>query len=302
LGVDLSSYIKHARESLTTIDSLIKKRESLIAREPEAQTAEALRRENLLLQDIRDCCADDLEEAYVRAKRVRASLYFQYLWVATSNTLGGGGTLANNIANIKNLSPHAGWPGGVGDMLSGSMNMITPEAVNYAGRAGAHLAGNPLTAEISTSAKKSAIMKLDTDLESLRATTAPAPYGVYQIERTILAQHFSSRPKPLKGTVGRVVGDFGAAAGGGGKLTNGIEVLVGNYKDPTNAHKRFDAFGGGGIAYGTGVAIAEEETLRREFLSELRWHKLPKAKRQSEILKTQLAELDRARAELHSSP
>jgi hypothetical protein len=306
-GIDLVSYTKHAKKSLITIDDLIKQRSELISAEKDASRRELLMQENSILQDVRQCCADDLEEAYIRAKSVRASRYFQYSWVAASNAIGGGGTLANNVSSIHNKPPRFSWPGGVGDSISGSMNMVTPEAIGYAGLLGARSAGHPLVGELSFTAKDSMVEKFGSDLQAFRSTaSAGAESGltgrenVYEVESKILAQHFSSRPMPPKGTIGRVVGNFGSAVGGGGKLTNGIEVLVGSYKYPRNAQKRFENLGAGGIAYGAGVAVAEEETLRREFASEVRWHRLPKEKRPAQILKSQLAQLDAARINLRA--
>lgn len=80
------------------------------------------------------------------------------------------------------------------------------------------------------------------------------------------------------------------------------EVLVGSYRYPTDAPKRFENLSAGGIAYGAGVAIAEEETLRREFNSELKWHRRPKAQRPTEIPKNELQQLKTVRLATEDSP
>lgn len=305
-GLNLRSYLKHAKESLTAIDALIKQRADLIDLEQNPETKEMLIRETRILTELRNSCADDLEESYVRAKSVRASRYFQYAYVGASNIIGGAGTLANTIATIRNDPSNYLWPGGVGDTLTGAMNAVAPEAIRRAGKFGGLRAGHPLTAELTFDARDTIINKLDADLENLRNSTAwqnqpeiAAHVPIYEVQGEILAQHFSSRPQPPKGTIGRVVGDFGALAGGGTKVSNGIETLVGAFKYPNDAHKRFENFGAGGIAYGVGMTVTAEETLRREVKSEISWHRLPKAKRLKSILKAQLVSLAKAREDLH---
>ncbi|MBS1952832.1 MAG: hypothetical protein JST89_01460 [Cyanobacteria bacterium SZAS-4] len=310
-GLNLRSYLKHAKESLAAIDGLIKQRAELIDLEPNLETKEMLIRETRILTELRNSCADDLEESYIRAKSVRASRYFQYAYVGTSSIIGGAGTLANTIATIHDDPPNYLWPGGAGDTLTGAMNAVAPEAIRRAGNFGGRRAGHPLTAELTFDARDTVVNKLDADLENLRNSSGwqnqpeiAAHVPIYEVQGKILAQHFSSRPQPPKGTVGRVVGDFGALAGGTTKMSNGIETLVGAFKYPKDAHKRFENFGAGGIAYGVGMIVTAEETLRREVKSEIIWHRLPKVKRLKSILKAQLATLSRARDDLHldSSP
>lgn len=306
-GLNLRSYVKHAKESLASIDRLIKQRADLIDLEQNPETKEMLVRETRILTELRNSCADDLEEAYVRAKSVRASRYFQYAYVGASNIIGGAGTLANTVATIQDKPPRFLWPGGVGDSFTGPMNALAPEAIRRAGNFGGRRAGHPLTAELTFDARDTIVNKFEADLENLRTSTAwqnqpeiASHIPIYEVQGQILSQHFSSRAQAPKGTVGRVVGDFGAFAGGSTKLSNGIETLVGAYKYPRNADKRFHAFGAGGIAYGTGMSITAEETLRREVQSEVNWHRLPKDKRLKSILKAQLATLSKAREDLHA--
>lgn len=306
-GLNLRSYLKHARESLSAIDGLIAQRAELIELEQNLETKEMLIRETSILSELRNSCADDLEEAYIRAKSVRASRYFQYAYVGTSNIIGGAGTLANTVAMIQNDPSNYLWPGGVGDTLTGAINAFAPEAIRKAGKVGSRRAGHPLTAELTFDARDTIVNKLDADLENLRKSTTwqnqpeiARHVPIYEVQGQILAQHFSSRPQAPKGTVGRVVGDFGALSGGATKVCNGIETLVGAYKYPDDAHKRFENFGAGGIVYGIGMTVMAEETLRREVKSEINWHKLPKEKRLKSILKAQLATLSKAREDLHA--
>jgi hypothetical protein len=310
-GIDLATYIKYATKNLSLIDAALLQRGQLVAHEENIGIRDLLNRENKILNDMRECCADDLEEAYIRAKSVRASRYFQYSWVGLSNAAGGAGTLANNIAAINDKPLRLTWAGGVGDVISGSMNMITPELVDDAGYLAARAAGHPLTKELSFSSKASLLTKFDADLQNFHSSILSSSnisdgvalrQNVYDVEKNILDQRFSSRPKPPKGTVGRVVGNFGSAVGGAGKLSNGVETLVGNFKYTKNGHQRFENLGGGGIVYGAGTAVAEEETVRREVISEMTWHRLPKEKRLAQILKAQLALLDKARADLKAGP
>lgn len=305
-GLNLRSYLKHARESLAAIDVLIKQRSELIELEQNSEAKQMLIRETRILTELRNSCADDLEEAYIRAKSVRASRYFQYAYVGTSSIIGGAGTVANTIATIQDKPPNYLWPGGVGDTFTGVMNGLAPEAVRRAGQFGGRRAGHPLTAELTFDARDTIVNKLDADLENLRNSTGwqnqPEIAGhvpIYEVQSKILAQHFSSRLPAPKGTVGRVVGDFGALAGGATKVSNGIETLVGAFKYRKDDHKRFENFGAGGIAYGIGMTVAAEETLRREVVSEVKWHRLPKEKRLKSILKAQLATLAKARDDLH---
>ncbi len=307
IGLDVKSYLRYARESLSAIDQLLTERTKLAESESNSEIREALMRETQILRQIRNCCADDLEEAYVRSRMVRASRYFQYGFVGASNLMGGAGTLANTIFTIQNKPSSYLWPGGVGDTVTGPMNAFAPELIRQAGFRAGRKAGHPLTAELSFDARDAIINKFDSDL--LNFCELPAcqrdleiahHVPTYEIQGKVLAQHFSMRPQPPKGTVGRVVGDFGAFAGGATKCANGIENLVGAYRYPQDAHTRFENYGAGGVAYGIGMSMAAEETLRREVISEVRWHRLPKNKRLRSVLQQQMVLLSKARQSLQT--
>lgn len=307
IGLDVKSYLSHARESLAAIDELIRQRAKLVEAEPDPEVKQALMKETQILQQIRNCCADDLEEAYIRARSVRAARFFQYEYVGASNILGGAGTLSNTIVTIQDKIPKYLWPGGVGDSVTGPMNAVAPELIRRAGLHAARKAGHPLTSEISFDARDAIVNKFDSDLQNFCNLPACQKnleiahhVSTYEVQGKVLAQHFSMRPQVPKGTVGRVVGDFGAFAGGITKCANGIETLVGAYQYPKKVEKRFETFGGGGIAYGVGMTIAAEETLRREVISEVRWHKLPKHKRLRSVLQEQMVVLNKARDGLQS--
>jgi hypothetical protein len=305
IGLDMKAYLKHANESLNSIDELIQQRSAMVEAENDPEMKDALRRETHMLMQIRNCCADDLEEAYCRSKAVRAQRFFQYGYVGASNIVGGAGTLANTIFTIQNRPPSWLWPGGVGDTATGPMNAFAPELIRQAGYYSRRKAGHPLTSQVTFDAREAVVNRLDADLKTFcnlpicqRNLEVAHHVPTYALEGQILSQHFSMRPQPPKGTVGRVVGDFGAFAGGATKCVNGIETLVGAYHYPTNGEKRFENYGGGGVAYGIGMSMAAEESLRREVISEVKWHRLPKEKRLKNVLKAQLVMLSKAREEL----
>ncbi|HEY9678386.1 MAG TPA: hypothetical protein V6C76_10275 [Drouetiella sp.] len=308
MGIDMKSYLRHSKESLAAIDELIRQRAALIDTEQNSENREMLIREGVILSRIRNCCADDLEDAYLRAKSTRASRYFQYGYVGASNIVGGAGTLANTIFTMENKPPNFLWPGGVTDTTTGFMNAFSPQAVRAAGRHAAKNAGHPLTNDLSFNAEHAIVDKFDADLQKFCALPAcesnseiSGHVPMYKLQGEILAQHFSMRPVAPKGTVGPVLGDVGAFSGGVTKSANGILTLVGAYKYLEHPERRFRSYGAGGITYGAGMSFAAEETLRREAVSEYHWFKKPKEKRLEPTLKAQLAALDQARENLRGS-
>ncbi len=307
-GIDLPTVVKRAKVLLLEIDKLLTQRTQLLTIVPEGSKSNSLQTKTAILQNMRDILAADFAESYGRLRGVRAARYLQYLWVTGSNAAGGSGTLSGVVASSRKYGPKRSGAGGVGDIISGSMNMIAPSIIAATDLAARRIV---MPANVLTKSEQSRkLQDLSAKLSELESRQTADTQGnnsaglnvssrIFELEKEVLAQHLQARDADDRGLRRRLLSqEFGAGVGGACKLVNGIEVARGCYRWVRQPHERFEAFGRGGITYGLGMLVTAEESLRRQTLSEIKTKRQPPQKAVDALLKNQLEQLQAARQAL----
>lgn len=296
---DRATYLAQAKATVTQLDSLLKEASSPSGDPDFAATT--LANDNLeILLNLRNLAVEDFEEIYARAQGIQASRYFQYAFVGASNATSFGGSLTNTLATQLRLDPRVGITGAVTDMVTGSMNAISPELVSRCQRRVTRNQLDSLHSPITLEQQRQELAALAIQLEEARTVNQTRQdkrmFPILSLENHLASDHLSARPAPPAGTLAEVVGNFGAAVNGSSKVVNGVMGAVGNGLHYNNAPARVRCVGAGNITYGIGSSIGAEETLRNQINAEWRWYRKPRAQHTVGILESQLHNIRNVKA------
>lgn len=300
--IDLSTMRQRALCLKQEIDDLLDKRNSMthIARNP------AFDEEGTVLADLRNAELREFASYYAQAKGNKVARKMGYLITIVSNVSSGAGTLAGIEANhLHGLSKvrrnHMGGAGGICDIATGSINILSPIATRTAAA---------IERNYARKAACDAICPSDNSIDLLlahqkeRQTALDLPSagddGVARRNASlnaickILEKRSSMSRQEAHSARNRFAEEIACAATAGtGKITNGIGGTIGGFKFAKDSYHRFEVQGGTAIAYGTGNALAALEIARLRLTNEYKEQTSRKngTSKQAE-LNRQLQELD----------
>ncbi|MBX9570697.1 MAG: hypothetical protein K2X77_17525 [Candidatus Obscuribacterales bacterium] len=317
--VDPKSAAKDVEVLNGEIVQLMKERSALAAKLPETMHLQ-YQAEETFLADMQDAVLTEFRALYVDVKGKKARRKMQLFLTGTSNLVSGGGSLYSGI-----IVPHKyksnpikrvryGGVGGITDIATGSLNILTPFAVTGADIATRRDAKAVLFRQLGAGdigdlvrlkkqvadfqVQGDTILCSSTEIAA-RQKAAAAVIGILEKHKELNDQE---RKHALEKLVRRVLDSGVDSSGSFSKVVNGIGTTVGAYRYTRNAHRRFLATGRAGITYGIGNAIGVEEVIRDGVVRELR-HYRAKGEHAlvSQILDDELKLLDEAQLAIEKS-
>ncbi|MBA3858188.1 MAG: hypothetical protein C0507_14885 [Cyanobacteria bacterium PR.3.49] len=316
---DPKSVVKYAELLIKEVTLLRKERSYLIAQMPETERLHFDDEETFLI-DMQDAVLTEFRALYEDVKGKRARRHTQLFLTASSNLVSGAGSLYSGV-----IVPHKykndpitrtryGGVGGITDITTGSVNILTPFSVTGAEILQRHDTQAVLLRQLGAGdifdleQMKRHQMKFQTQRETSICSTTEiaARRKAAEAVITILEKHKElnkqERSHALKKLMARVLDSGVDASGSFSKVVNGIGTTVGAYRYTRDARKRFLVTGRAGITYGIGNAIGVEEVIRDGILREIR-HDRGKRNHTllSQILDDELAVLDEAQVDIEAS-
>lgn len=316
---DPKSVVKNAEMLIKEVTQLRKDRSALIAQLPETELPHFQDEETFLI-DMQDAVLTEFRALYADVKGKRARRHTQLFLTASSNLVSGAGSLYSGV-----IVPHKyktdpikrtryGGVGGITDITTGSVNILTPFSITGAEILQRHDTQAVLLRQLGAgdifdlTRIKRHEMKFQTQRETSICSTTEiaARRKAAEAVIAILEKHEElnkqERSHALKKLMARVLDSGVDSSGSFSKVVNGIGTTVGAYRYTRDARKRFLVTGRAGITYGIGNAIGVEEVIRDGIVREIRHDR---GKRNhvliSQILDDELAVLDGAQADIEAS-
>jgi hypothetical protein len=309
-GVDPETMRKYADGLQNSIDDLLHKREAAIAASgvagPEKQ---ALDSETLVLRDVRNLSVNEFARYYAGAKGNAVGQYAGYLIAGANNGLIASGAITGNHYGLEKTKhgtarerTRGGGAAGVCDTIAGAVNMSVPfttRAIAYAAR---HSARQSVARQLDC-AEPAHLDQLHEHQKEFHALVASQPdlavHGfvgrdsIFAKQASIFDQHEALRIGEAKAARTKFLHQFiFFESVGATKVANGIGSMVGGFKYTNNAHLRFQALGGVGIAQGVGYTVAGSDLLASQLWGEIQSARLRSQHRATgQILHKQVEEL-----------
>lgn len=310
-GVNLPTMRKYADSVQNDIDTMLAKREALVATLPAGSEERRLyEAEGKVLRDVRDLGINEFVRYYSDSKSATAFFRTSYLWAAASNALAASGGIVGYQASLTRRGTarqrtRRGGYGGIADIIAGSMNQATPLVVRLAAFAAERGARNKLCKQLDCN-EPVQLDNLHEDQEKLHELVATTPQlsargSVFR--DTVLAkttqlfdEHEKLRLGDVKAKKRRLVSQLIFFSGiGMPKTVNGIGTAVAAFKYTDAAHKQsaFRTIGYTATTYGIGYSVAMAELIRNQLMNEIRTIKAKKAGTSAgQVLKRELGELE----------
>lgn len=308
-GVDLSAMRSCANRLQREIDELIDRREALLASsDVTGRAKDVLKREAVLLTDLRNADVNEFAYYYSQARGNRLARQANYLITFASNFTSAAGTLVGiESIRMQGLSgrrrAHMGAVGGICDIVSGSINIAAPAATRCVGALQRRFARKAICEKFDCEQSNN-INSLLEHKHAYLSEIARGPTSVVRGEilrkpaldaaTAVLEKRFEMRAQDWQRAKMRFYeNSVTALVAGGSKITNGIGSTVAAYKFTDDPQMRFAIQGGTAIAYGVGNAAAAAENIRVQLGNEIKGYRNSKERKGTEyILKQELEELE----------
>jgi hypothetical protein len=317
--VDPKSIASDAELLYKELLELMKERSALVFRLPETMRSH-YQSEETFLSDMQDAVLTEFRALYADVKGKNARRKTQLFLTGSSNLVSGAGSLYSGV-----IVPHKyksnpikrtryGGVGGITDITTGSVNILTPFAVTATDILRRRDAHAVLLKQVGADdvcdlvRLKGYLTQLqrpeDTSLCSSTELAAwqkagQAVIGILESHQKLNAQE---RSHALEKLMFRVLDSGVDSSGSFSKVVNGIGTTVGAYRYTHDAHKRFLVTGRAGITYGIGNAIGVEEVIRDGVRREVHHYRGKKKHTLlSQILDDELAMLNDAQLAIEAS-